>query len=168
MDYEDVVRDFAERTYRNLEVIEQLARQGNDVYETTQLVNSLLGLLVFPQQRYFKRIPAIPLQELELRGWPLPKVTGAFAEVADLRQLMRYLRNAISHFNVEFIRGEDCTIGGIKVWNWGELTDQNGEPILDHRGRPRHGITWAAELRIDELRGIAKKFIELLLARSID
>ncbi len=50
MMYEEVIRDFAERTRAKLRAIEQLEAEGRDVYEVTQLVNSTLGHLVFPQQ----------------------------------------------------------------------------------------------------------------------
>ena len=48
MQYKDTVRDFAERTIKNLEAIEKMKNNNSnaDVYEVTQLINSLLGLLV--------------------------------------------------------------------------------------------------------------------------
>ena len=42
MMYENVVRDFAARTRKNLRVIEHLEADGQEVYEVTQLVNSML------------------------------------------------------------------------------------------------------------------------------
>ena len=48
------VKDFASRTQKNLTTIEQIALDQSDeepqVYEVTQLINSLLGLLIIPQQ----------------------------------------------------------------------------------------------------------------------
>ena len=65
MDYDktNLVLDFARRTKKNLEFIEHsLTRDRlnseNDVYEVTQLINSLLGLLVFPQQKFYDAIPS--------------------------------------------------------------------------------------------------------------
>ena len=51
--YEDVIADFAKRTEANLQTIRRLAKEGGatPAFEVTQLVNSMLGLLVFPQQR---------------------------------------------------------------------------------------------------------------------
>ena len=45
MNYESVIRDFAERTRKNLGIIEGLHAEGGEGYEVTQLVNSMLGLL---------------------------------------------------------------------------------------------------------------------------
>jgi hypothetical protein len=62
----------------------------------------MLGLLVFPQQRFYEHVPKIPLYELEDQGWPIPKVVGKYPQVRDLQELVRYLRNAVTHCNLEF------------------------------------------------------------------
>lgn len=147
-----VVRDFAHRTRQNLKMIEELAasnqpNSNHDVFEVTQLINSMLGLLVFPQQEYFLHIPETPLEDIKSAGWPIPQVCGGFPQVSDLRMLMRYLRNAIAHFNIEFIADENKNIAGLRVWNT----------------PPGKAINWKAEMGILELRGIVERFIQLLL-----
>ena len=62
MMYEEVVLDFALRTRKNLEAIEALQRLDAGVFEVTQQINSMLGLLVFPQQEYVESIPKTPLE----------------------------------------------------------------------------------------------------------
>jgi len=149
MQYEDVIRDFARRTQSNLEAINRLKDSGHDVYEATQLINSMLGLLVFPKEEYFNRIPTVPLSELEAKGWPVPRVTGDFAQVTDLRHLIRCLRNAIAHFNIEFPGDGTNELRQLRVWN----TRKQGKQK-----------TWQAELTLDELADITNRFIQLLLA----
>lgn len=146
MNYESVIRDFAPRTRTNLRTIEDLQAKGGEAYEVTQLVNSMLGLLVFPRERFIEQIPQTPLDELEAAGWPVPKVVGEFPQARDLRELIRYLRNAIAHFNIEFI-GEKIQF--IRVWN----TSRNKK-------------TWEAEVGLKELRAIAERFTDLLLAND--
>ena len=136
MNYESVIRDFAERTRKNLRAIEDLQAKGGEAYEVTQLVNSMLGLLVFPRERFLDKIPQTSLSDLEADGWPVPKVVGDFPQARDLRELIRYLRNAIAHFNIEFI-GEK--IQSVRVWN----------TTKDKR------TTWKAEIGLKELRAIA-------------
>lgn len=150
MMYEDVIADFARRTKANLQIIRQLARQGGgtSAFEVTQLVNSMLGLLVFPQQGYINRIPEIPLADLVSKGWPIPEVIGDHPQVSDLRQLVRMLRNAIAHFNLEFEPGCDNEIKALKVWN------------TDPRTRK---VTWKARLTVTDLEAITTRFIDLLL-----
>lgn len=154
MMYEEVIQDFAQRTRRNLPVIEQLEKDGEDVFATTQLVNSCLGLLVFPQQTFVNNIPTTPLSELANQGWPIPTVVGNDDQVSDLRQLIRYLRNAISHFNIQFIGNGANEIRVLRVWN----TDPRNERM-----------TWQAELSVADLRKIALMFSDLLINfRNLD
>ena len=146
MEYQNVIRDFAQRTRINLAHIEGSLSEGDEVYEVTQLVNSLLGLLVFPKERYYYSIPEIPLSTLDVLGWPNIKVVGDFQPAMNLREQVRYLRNAIAHFNIHFLTDIDNQISGVEVWNI-------------RRGK----MNWKAEIQLDELRIIVDKFIDLLL-----
>jgi len=149
MIYQNLVEDFARRTQENLRLLKEMNNQGVPVYEVTAIINSMLGLLVFPQQTYIDSIPEIPIDVLEIEGWPIPTVVGDFPQVQNLRQLVRHLRNAISHFNIQFTSDHSDQIVGLKVWN----TD------------PRRSgqKTWVAELSVAQLEVIAQRFIALIL-----
>lgn len=166
MNYPDVVRDFARRTRTNLEAIDGIVATQGDAFEVTQLINSMLGLLVFPQQKYVDNIPKTGLAELAAMGWPIPRVRGDFKQVENLNQLIRYLRNAVAHFNIKFVsdRHDDITL--LVVWNMAPVKDKDGKHM---RGVDRKIIefkNWEAELGVYELRGIADRFIDLLLAEK--
>lgn len=164
MNYNDVVADFAARTKHNLEFIRKAHRENpGSVYEVTQLVNSLLGLLVFPQQRYVHSIPATPLAELERAGWPIPQVEGSYPQVKDLNQLFRYLRNAVAHSNIEFLADERGDLTGIVVWNIPNvLPDANGRP----RRNTAREIDWRARLSLAQLGQLVDNFLALLLDKA--
>lgn len=154
MDYhKEFIIDFARRTRANLEFIESASEQGANVFEVTQLANSLLGLLVFPREHYMRRIPDTPLGQLVEQGWPDIKTTHGRLKQDTLKQLMRMLRNGITHCNVEFLAGPDMQITGLTIWN--SVEDRN----TGHNRR-----TWQAELTIADLRDIAFQFIELIEA----
>ncbi|WP_366131037.1 HEPN family nuclease [uncultured Halomonas sp.] len=146
MDYENVVRDFARRTRVNLEIVEKSKNNFGHGYEITQLINSCLGLLILPQQRFMDSIPKTPIDQLEAEGWAIPKVTGHFPQVENLQQMIRYLRNAIAHFNLEFLSDSEGKIRCLRVWNC-----RSGKK------------TWQAELGLDELKSILDKFTDLLI-----
>jgi hypothetical protein len=148
MMYDDVVRDFAERTRKNLSAIERLGSAGDEVYEVTQLVNSMLGLLVFPREEFVNEIPELALGDLEADGWQVPRVVGELPQAANLRELVRYLRNAIAHFNVRFVGDGSQVITVLRLCNT--------EPRRNRR-------TWEADLGVEELRAIAEPFVDLLL-----
>ena len=162
MNYTDVVRDFALRTRKNLEAIEGLAAAHGDVFEVTQWINSMLGLLVFPQQRYVDEIPKTPLAELVRTGWPIPHVRGDFAQVQDLNQLIRYLRNAVAHFNIKFIDDGRGNIAILQVWNMAPVKGNDGRPVRCANGKIIERKNWEAELGGNELRGSANRFLDLL------
>jgi hypothetical protein len=62
---------FAQRTRKNLAYIEKTFAEGADVHVVTQLVVSLLGLVVFPTERnVVRRLKTLNLSELESLGWP--------------------------------------------------------------------------------------------------
>lgn len=158
--HENVIIDFARRTRANLEYIEAAKGRGETVFEVTQLANSLLGLLVFPQQRYFSKIPETPLAELVEKGWPRIEATHGELPKDNLRQLLRMLRNSIAHCNVEFIAetaGTNEIITGIKVWNTIEV-----EKTEEGKKTKVRRKTWEATLSIQDLRTIVFKFIEMI------
>lgn len=156
MDYsKPLFVDFARRTQKNLVFIQAKKDEqpGLEVYEVTQLINSLLGLLVFPQQRYYSQIPKTPLTELSKQGWPIPRVVGGYPQVSDLRQLLRYMRNAVAHSNLRFLSDESLQIRGVEVWNTRQDPNRPG----------RVKITWMATLSIEDLEKITEKFIQLIV-----
>jgi hypothetical protein len=76
VEYKKLIRDFAVRTRANLTPIYELAAledakepESRTVFEVTQLINSMLGLLVFPKEAY-KGIPPTPISDLEKGGYP--------------------------------------------------------------------------------------------------
>ena len=127
----------------------------------------MLGLLIFPQQKYISEIPHTKLDQLKESGWPIPKVTGGFQQVKDLNQLIRYLRNAIAHFNIVFLTGKNDQIIGLKVWNMKPVRDNNNRRIRDKKGGFMEEKDWEAELALDDLRLITEKFIDMLVAQKL-
>jgi len=152
--YQDVVRDFIGRTRRNLDLVREhaeaegargVADEERRAFEVTQLVNSMLGLLVFPQQKYFNAIPHTPLADLAADGWPQVRAIDGFPDVADLHELMRYLRNAVTHFNIKFTE-QSGKITGVRVWN----------------SKPNGVVNWKTELSMQDLESITRRFCDLL------
>jgi hypothetical protein len=150
VEYESIVSDFAKRTRINLETLRAVQQEGRQVYEVTALVNSLLGLLVFPQQQFMDRIPETPLGELQARGWPVPRILGSFDQAATLRELARYLRNAVAHFNLKFRVDGSGQIDGVILWN-----------------NRKERKVWEVEMNLDELEGIVDRFVALLEDRGV-
>src|SRR5690349_21382367 len=93
----------ATRVQKNFAFIAESHKSGADVHVVTQLLLSLLGLVVFPVEA-IKELKARVLQstlaELEAEGWPHWKFT--IGSSRDLNDFTRRLRNSTSHRRITF------------------------------------------------------------------
>ena len=106
----DLGDEFIARTQKNLIAIECLKDISCKVYEVTQLLNSMLGLLIFPKERrLYEKIQPKSWDTMVEEGWPLP--SGDNAHVSNLKQLVRNMRNAVAHFNIELVNDGNEIIG---------------------------------------------------------
>jgi hypothetical protein len=95
---------FAERTRKNLFYIEQAKSRAQAVHVVTQIINSSLGLIIFPwESQTDKAIRGTMLTNLYRSEWPVWQETPPSRS---LGQLTRRLRNAIAHRNVQFSSDE--------------------------------------------------------------
>ncbi|MGN4049261.1 HEPN family nuclease [Pseudomonas sp. SM4] len=85
---------------RSLELVDTY----NGEYETTQLLNGLIGLLFFPHEKMRELIPEIALQELVSWGFSPECIVnaGVGKELQDLNlsEVVRRMRNAVAHCRI--------------------------------------------------------------------
>ena len=104
---------FAERTRRNLELAKASFDSRKDFHVVTQLVNSLLGIVVVPWQRHKKEgeqdFESDVDKDLFHRGWPNWSFTGKDTEreSEDLKDLVGNLRIAAAHGHYTFSGNPD-------------------------------------------------------------
>lgn len=147
----ELVKEFGERTLSNLDFVQRHAGRS-DVYEITQLWNSLSGLLVLPYEHEVNAIQAT-LTEAAGLGWPelsetLP-LDDAQSASTDLADQIRRLRNAVSHYNVEFLSDRGSIIG-VKVWN------HQLPPRGSGKSQREMPINWRTEISIAQLDQLAR------------
>lgn len=127
---EPLIKCFVERTKENLQNY-----QGN--FEITQLINSMLGLLVFPAQKYFpnnatkeyKQHILNLLNEYEISLDKLPQSTRKI----DLYEYIRKLRNGIAHAHIELLSNSGDEIDQLKIWNINDSGSKDFEVIFDFK-----------------------------------
>jgi hypothetical protein len=151
----------ARRTRKNLDFIYTAKAQGADVEEVTQLLNSMLGMLICLREEYFhgKSVTWNDVQNMGLI--PVSVKTSARTRQHDpmslesnsFSQLITHLRHAFAHNNFELVGNRSKPksqqeIIGFVVWNM---------PTSGPKFR-----TWQAELSVDELKDIAYLFIAYL------
>lgn len=137
---------FVERTRKNLMHIEYALDNGSDVHVITQLVCSLLGLIIVPwEQEHVQAVEALRLEALVTQGWPEWEIT--LGSCTTLGDLIRHLRNAAAHGNFRFSS---------------ENRDLTKVTIFVHDKRPNAPPYWKAHIRADRLREFCLRFIALL------
>jgi hypothetical protein len=152
-EYGVTVRDFARRTRKNLATIQKLSlTKPKEYFEITQLVNSAIGLLMFPQQEFFDSIPRKSLGELAKEGWPIPTFEHGAERTRDLRDLTKNMRNSFAHFNIDF-KPEGGKIVGMYLWN---------------KPDEKHPPNWICYIGVDDLREIFDRFAKLVEKISFD
>ncbi len=140
----NTVYDFARRTLKNLEAIEICSvTDPEKCFEVTQLINSAIGLLIFPKEADYNSIPQTSLSTVACEV-ALPKVLHGSLPEDNLRKLITYMRNGFAHYNVEF-ENYNNVIKGIYIWN------DNGR-----------GVDWVAYISIEDLKNLLLYFAKRL------
>ena len=138
---------FAERTRKNLALVEGSFAQAADVHVVTQIANSLLGLIVFPCGRNFVGGAAnLQMSELLEHGWPQWEITLGYAHT--LGQLVRRLRNATAHGRMSF--SSDSRHPEKVYIEVEDFRPRESEPF------------WRSRIKASELRTFCLKFIDLI------
>lgn len=137
--------EFAYRTRKNLDFVVRASRDGADIHPVTHTINSLLGIIVFPWERY--ALSSLLKTRLELLyindKWPRWHFEGS-KPVSRLGNLINYLRNAISHGSVSFSSDS-------KVLDEVQITFENDN--------------WSATIRADSLVEFCDHFLATLQSK---
>jgi hypothetical protein len=97
------IAGFAQRVRKNTDFLVNAFEGGEDVHIVTQFVLSLLGLIIFPYEEMKRRdsFSTKTMKELQEEGWPKFAVIRG-QEFKDLHELVKHLRDAVSHYQIEF------------------------------------------------------------------
>ena len=116
--------DFAERTKKNLELL------NNSSYDVTQLINSLVGLLIIPRDYGFRHIND-NLIEPELRNAVLQGVQmNTYPSEISLNSVLTHMRNAVCHSRMKFHvdkAGTDAVVKDIATIEFKDSKRELGE-----------------------------------------
>ncbi|MCZ6773359.1 MAG: HEPN family nuclease [Proteobacteria bacterium] len=137
-EYTNFVKDFAERSRSNLMRLEAKERRGGKYYEVTQLINSLLGMLVFIQED--ESLPNVRVECIQ----DFPSITTTVgAQKGKLRSLIKALRDAVAHGQIKDFSEDDKTIAGFTFWT------------TSTRGKKPRAPVWKVALTLENIRWIA-------------
>ena len=109
MPHDYALLTLAQRTRENLKHIYEEKSKGESVNEFTQLLNSMLCMVIGLREEYLnenrigREEPEVPLKNI--------------AEEDFSEQLIANLRHAFAHGNFRLIPASDGSIAGVRVWN---------------------------------------------------
>jgi len=137
---------FARRVRKNLDFIIKKRTENEDVHEITQLVISLLGLIVFPWEAgALKQLESRSLSDLEREGWPHWDIMlDDKGDTKTLEKLTQHLRNAASHRRLRF-SSDDPELSNVEI----EFEDAPGQ----HKP-----TNWCATINAAKLKEFCDRF----------
>jgi hypothetical protein len=145
--------DVMRRSMANLAFIEAHASPAGP-YEVTQLVNTFLGALAHPFEAMRDDLRTLPLAEAATHGWPtIARERPGDTEPSSLGDLIRSLRNALAHGNIEFLSDGKGEIKAIRLWNTEPRT---------------HRRIWGAVVTVPHMRRFLLAFVDLIEQRHRD
>jgi len=149
--------EFAKRSRKNLEYIENAYANGADVHPVTQLTLSMLGLVVFPwgEKKLIEMAAKNKdLKALEDEGWPTWTITRddyIGEPTANLFILIRHLRNGVAHGRVKY------TSDSGKLENVTVFIEDRGKNSKTEKVK-----YWCAEIAGTDLRTFCMKFFDFI------
>ena len=154
----NTTKGFAGRTRRNLEAFNHAYQKGvlKDVHPVTQLVNSLLGLVVVPKERRPKyELWTTPWEKLQSDKWPeweWKHIGNCNREGSchELKHFIGHLRNAAAHGRFSFEGCEDSHDLQKVVF------------VVEDKSMGSTEINWRASIRCDKLLAFCLKLSEAI------
>ncbi len=142
---------FARFTRENLRLIENTFANSSDFHPVTQLINSLVGLLVFVhEKKLLAPVADLPIVELAKDGWPVVRILKDEQKIktSTLEHLIRHLRNSLAH--------------GLMTFS-SDTHDLNQVTItVEDRPNDKVGPDWVASLTGFQLRDLCLRLIQLV------
>ncbi len=144
--------EFARRTRRNLNFIDNAKAQGDDIHAVTQLTLSLLGLIVFPKERLLlDETKKMTLDSMASKGWPTWKIIldDTKKPTSTLADIIYHLRNAVSHGRLIFT-SDSPKIEDVAI-------------IVEDKKRPEDAEPyWRAQISAHDLRTFCLHFLDFI------
>ena len=153
MEYNDRLLDFMVRTRENLTLIEAWRSEHPDAafHEVTQLINSLLGLVIVPKElaHVLGDISEAPVSRSGIPRWNLSFRLDGETPPLNLHDLLIGLRNAVAHYALQYVADDHQDIASVifQVTPWGS------------KGKPAPP-PWQATFTISQLRLFLRQLVD--------
>ncbi len=122
--------DFINRTKKIIEQYDKMELPKEEKFEVTLLLNCLVGLLILPQQYWFKSLPTSIITQME---WGISEEQICFiknGEQKNVKNIARHLRNSIAHYKFKHFGSESTEISSIKFVDYDPHNRKTFEAII--------------------------------------
>ena len=106
MKYEDLEKDFINRTYEIIQQYNAFEISKEKKFETTLLINCLLGLIILPKEKLLQKIENAKIADVIIFN----KDVFVNEDIKSMRDLIFNLRHAIAHFDISATSDNDRDI----------------------------------------------------------
>lgn len=148
-DEDEPIMSIIFQTEINLVAMREASFGEQPVFPATQIINSLVGLLILPQQSFYDMIPNHKIRDLNRVGWRIPTALRGEDTARSLNRLARRMRNAVAHSNLEFTNNAG-QISGVRFWDSSNRFQVGSQP------------EWEIYFSIDELEWFLDRFIMII------
>ncbi|HMU44058.1 MAG TPA: HEPN family nuclease [Ignavibacteriaceae bacterium] len=120
--------DFIERTKKIIKQYETIKEK--EKYEVTLLLNCFVGLLILPQQYWYEHQPETIISEKDWGISPEHIIFIKKEEIKNVKNVVRHLRNAISHYHFVAFSDDNKSISHIKFEDYDMSSNKTFEATL--------------------------------------
>lgn len=154
--YKQQEHDFIKRTKKIILQYDDYFKDkenSNEKYEVTLLINAFVGLLILPQQEWFKHLPKDPISE-DIWGINQTHITfiNSF-ETKSIKSVATHLRNSVAHYNFTVFENRQNEISEIK--------------FLDYNEKENINRTFEATIPVKNLRKFLNYFSEIMIEKMV-
>jgi len=140
-EYKQQEYDFVSRTKEIINQYNSFPIPINEKYETTLLINCMVGLLIVPQQYWFKKLPT---EIISKEKWGFDKTNIKDNNKGySIKEIAVHIRNCLAHYRYVIFSNEKKEISHIII-----------EDYIDNA---KTNKTFEATISIDSLRTFADK-----------
>jgi len=154
--YKQQEHDFIKRTQKIILQYDDYFKDKKDSserYEVTLLINAFVGLLILPQQEWFKHLPNDLVSE---DIWGIDQTHIAFIKIGEtksIKSVATHLRNSVAHYNFTVFKNQENEIAEIR--------------FLDYKEKENINRTFEATIPVKNLRRFLNHFSEIMIEKMV-
>lgn len=151
------IKEFFERTKKIISQYSEISNLQNEKYDVTLFCNCLIGLFIFPEQKYFQKIKANLLSEDKYKLL-VKSIQKKDERKYDLWLIFSRMRNAVAHGHIKFPKSNysnDNKIHSIIFYD-----DRDYKKQKSYNDKDLENFEFQLEISVKDLKEIIEEFCD--------